>query len=198
MKQVTSYHIKPQSGAGFTVKRGQIIRVISPEAEQCSDFMCFSKDNSREWLSSGRSVDYNDTILFTKGHTLYSNRSRPMVTIIADTLGRHDFLLTPCSLEMFHKLYGVKGHHPSCFENLVKAFKPFGIEPDQIPTTLNIFMYVDVGPSGKVEVRPPLSKPGDYIDLKAEMDLIVAVTACSAEKSNNFSFKPIDVELYKQ
>lgn len=197
MKKLIAYDIEPQSGVGFEVQKGQMMRIISPQAEQCSDFMCFAKDEKREWLSSGRSIDYNDTIFFTTGHTLYSNRSREMVKIVVDTVGRHDFLLTPCSLEMFHKLYGVKGHHPSCFENLTKAFQRFGIAPDQIPTTFNIFMQVAVSPDGKIEVLPPRSKSGDYIDLEALMDVFVGVTACSAEKSNNYKFKPIRVEVYE-
>ncbi|MBI3559665.1 urea carboxylase-associated family protein [Candidatus Gottesmanbacteria bacterium] len=197
MKKIASYHIKSQTGVGFRVQKGNVIRIISPQAEQCSDFMCFAADDTHEWLSSGRSIDYNDTIRFTTGHTLYSNRSKPMVTIVEDTVKCHDFLLTPCSQEMFEKLYHVKGHHPSCFENLAKNLAPFGIKPDNIPTTLNVFMNVAVSPDGRVEVLPPPSKPGDHLDFHAEMDLIVGVTACSAEKSNNWTFKPIDVEVYE-
>ncbi len=198
MKKIASYHIKPQTGVGFRVLKGNVIRIISPKAQQCSDFMCFAANDTHEWLSSGRSIDYNDTIRFTTGHTLYSNRSRPMMTIIEDTVKCHDFLLTPCSQEMFEKLYHVKGHHPSCFENLAKNLAPLGVTPDQIPTTLNVFMNVSVSPEGNVDVLPPPSKPGDHLDMLAEMDLIVGVTACSAEKSNNGSFKPIDVEVYER
>jgi uncharacterized protein len=118
-----------------------------------------------------------------------------MWTIVEDTVGRHDFLLTPCSPETFTILYKTTGHHPSCFENLVKGLAPFGITPDAIPTTLNVFMNVDVLSSGELRILPPRSRPGDYLLLRAEMDLIVGVTACSAELSNNGSFKPIDVEI---
>jgi uncharacterized protein YcgI (DUF1989 family) len=118
-----------------------------------------------------------------------------MFTILADDVGRHDFLLTPCSQEMFEILYKHRGHHPSCFESLSNAFEPFGVRPEQISTTFNIFMRVDVAPDGRVEVKAPLSKAGDRIELRAEMDLICALTACSAEGSNNGSFKPIDFEV---
>jgi uncharacterized protein len=128
-------------------------------------------------------------------HILYSNRSRPMCTIIDDTVGRHDFLYTPCSPETFSILYKTTGHHPSCFENLVAALAPFGIAPDRIPTTFNIFMNVAVASSGALTIHPPRSKAGDSVTFRAEMDLIVGLTACSAELSNNRRFKPIDFEI---
>lgn len=96
---------------------------------------------------------------------------------------------------MFELLYKHEGHHPSCFENLYRSFEPFGISPNQISTTFNIFMRVDVSPQGAVSVETPTSKAGDHIELRAEMDLICALTSCSAEKSNNGSFKPIDYEI---
>ena len=188
--------IEPQTGYGLELKRGQILRVIDPEGEQVSDVMAFTKGDKAEKLSSGRSIDYNDTIYLTTGHVLYSSRSRPMFTILEDTVGRHDFLLTPCSPETFEILYeGHKGYHPSCLENLTVNLAPFGILEDDIPTTFNVFMNVAVSPSGELDIRPPLSKAGDYVDLRAEMDLVVGVTACSAEKSNNHSFKPIEIEV---
>ena len=80
-----------------------------------------------EWLSSGRSIDYANTIYLTTGHVLYSNNSRPMLTIGEDKVGRHDFLLTPCSPETFQIIYDNHEYHPSCFENLWRNLEPFGI-----------------------------------------------------------------------
>ena len=195
MSVVTSHHLAPQTGVAFQLQRGQIARVIDPEGEQVADFMAFSAADPREALSSGRSFDYNNTIYLTTGHVLYSNRSNPMVTIVEDRVGKHDFLYTPCSPETFTLLYKHEGHHPSCFENLATNLAPHGIDPDAIPTTFNIFMNVDVLPGGELRISPPLSRAGDYIDLLAETDLIVGLTACSAEMSNNYRFKPIEVEI---
>ena len=190
------YHLEPQTGVGLRLGRGQVLRVIDPEGEQVSDVVAFAADDTSERLSSGRSIDYNNTIYLTSGHVLYSNRSNPMFTILEDRVGRHDFLLTPCSPETFEILYeGHEGYHPSCFENLEKNLEPFGIAGDDIPTTFNAFMNVGISPAGELHIGPPLSGPGDFMELRAEMDLIVGVTACSAEKSNNHSFKPIDVEI---
>jgi uncharacterized protein YcgI (DUF1989 family) len=187
--------IPAQSGRGFRMKRGDVLRVIDPQGEQVSDLFAFEDGDTACSLSSGRTIDYAGKIYLTKGDVLWSNDSRPMFTILDDDVGRHDFLLTPCSQEMFEILYKHRGHHPSCFENLRDAFAPFGIRPEQISTTFNIFMRVDVEPDGAVSVKPPLSKAGDAISLRAEMDLVCALTACSAEGSNNGSFKPIDFEV---
>jgi uncharacterized protein YcgI (DUF1989 family) len=189
-------HLAPQTGTGLAVRRGQLLRITDPQGEQVSDLTSFARGDVGEWLSSGRTIDYANTIYLTAGHTLYSNRSRPMWTIVEDTVGRHDFLLTPCSPETFTIIYGTTGHHPSCFENLCTALAPFGISPDAIPTTLNVFMNVEIAPSGELRILPPRSRAGDHLLLRAEMDMVVGVTACSAELSNNGRFKPIDVELW--
>ena len=121
-----------------------------------------------------------------------------MFTLLEDQVGRHDFLLTPCSPETFQIIYGNHDPHPSCFGNLSKNLGPLGILPDEIPTTFNVFMNVLVAQDGELTIGPPTSKAGQYLELRAEMDLIVGVTACSAEMSNNYSFKPIDVEVYAE
>ena len=187
--------LEPQTGTAFELRRGQTLRVIDLEGEQVSDLTAFARDDSSEWLSSGRSIDYANTIYLTSGHTLYSNRSRPMFTVLADDVGRHDFLLTPCSRETFEIIYKNNEPHPSCFENLWRNLAEFGIAPDAIPTTFNIFMNVELAADGTLTIGPPRSKAGDSITLQAEMDLIVGLTACSAELSNNGSFKPIAYEI---
>lgn len=196
MNPVARFHLEPQTGIGFEVRRGQLLKIIDPRGEQVADLTSFSGRERTEWLSSGRTIDYANTIYVTTGHVLYSNRSRPMWTIVEDSVGRHDFLLTPCSPETFEIIYKTGGHHPSCFENLSLALAPYSISPDSIPTTLNVFMNVEITPAGELCILAPRSRAGDSLVLRAEMDMIVGVTACSAELSNNGSFKPIDIELY--
>lgn len=188
----TLNRIAPQGGAGFTLARGQVLRIVDPEGEQVSDLFSFAAGDPRCYLSSGRSLDYAGKLYLTTGDKLYSNDSRVMFTILKDTVGRHDFTLTPCSQRMFEILYRHQGHHPSCHENLCNAFQRFGIEPHQIHTTFNVFMNVWFDPEGKMTVDVPRSRAGDFIELRAEMDLWCGLTACSAEGSNNGTFKPID------
>lgn len=192
---MTRHRLAPQTGVAFLMARGETLRVIDPLGEQVADLVAFARADPREWLSSGRTIDYNNTIYFTTGHLLYSNRSRPLLRITADTVGRHDFLYTPCSAETFSILYKIDDPHPSCFDNLSTNLQPFGVEADRIPTTFNIFMNVTLSPDGVPSILPPRSRPGDHIELTAETDLIVGLTACSAGMSNNYAFKPIDYEL---
>lgn len=189
--------IPPQNGVAFTLKAGETLVITDPEGEQVTDLTAFAEGDIDEWLSSGRTFDYNETTYLTSGHLLYSNCSRPLFTILRDDVGQHDFLLTPCSPETFELLYppGTAEGHPSCLGNLSAALAPYGVTPDRIPTTLNIFMDVRVDESGRVVIRPPVSKAGDRLELRAEHDLIVGLTACSAEMSNNGRFKPIDYRI---
>ena len=188
--------IPVRSGTAFRLPKGSNLIVIDPRGEQVADMLAYAAEDVREVISSGRTLDYAETIRLTTGHKLYSNRSRVMLTIVDDTVGRHDFLLTPCSIDTFLHFYPDLPPHRGCFGNLSEALAPFGITPDAIPVAFNIFMNVPVdGETGKLEVLPPTSKAGDRLTLRAEMDLIIGLTACSAPASNGGSFKPIHYRI---
>lgn len=188
--------IPPRSGVAFPLDKGQKFMIVDIEGEQVSDLACYNRNDTREYLSSGRTIDYAETIFLTSGHPLYSNRSNVMLEIKEDTVGRHDFLLTPCSADTFRIIYGHEHPHRGCFGNLSEALKKYSIEPDNIPICFNVFMHVTVdGDSGKVSVLPPKSKAGDHVLFEAKMDLVVGMTACSAEMSNNYAFKPIGYRI---
>lgn len=189
--------IPPRCGVAFELMAGKRLRVIDPRGEQVSDLIAFNRADTQEYLSSGRTLDYASRLFLTTGDLLYSNRSKPMFRIGEDRVRRHDFLLTPCSADTFRILYGHEHPHRGCHGNLAEALAPYGIAPDQIPVTFNVFMNVDVnGETGEIAVRPPRSKAGDYVDFVAQIDLIVGLTACSAEQSNNYSFKPIEYDVF--
>jgi uncharacterized protein YcgI (DUF1989 family) len=193
---IKQFHIEAQSGLAFTIKQGQIMRVIDVAGEQVSDMICFSAGNVDESLSAGHTIDYNEKIFFSMGDVLYSNRSNPMLTIVADRVGRHVLLYAPCSQEMFARSYGETRAHPNCFDNLAFNLEEFGILASQISIPLNIFMNIDISNEGKIDILPPASKAGDHIDLRAEMDLIVGVTACAAGQCNNYHCTSIEVDIY--
>ena len=187
--------IEPRSGTAFRLAAGDVLRVIDPLGEQVSDLVAFAADDVREALSNGRTFDYEETLRLTTGHRLWSNRSNALLEIVEDTVGCHDFLLTPCSEATFRHFYPDHPVHRGCFGNLAEALAPYGIEPDSIPCAFNVFMNVPVSPDGAIRVDPPVSKPGSYIRLRAEADLVVGLTACSAYASNGGSFKPIHYEI---
>ncbi len=189
--------IAPQTGAAFKLRKGEKLRVIDPYGMQVSDMVLFNQHDIREKISSGKTLDFEESILISKGNFLWSNRSRKMMKILEDTNGRNDFLLAPCSPETFQIMYNNPEYHPSCFENLYTNLEPYGILPDDIPTAFNIFMNVQFDNKGKIQVLPPSSKPNDFVLFEAQIDLIVALTACSAEDSNGGTFKPIQYEIIK-
>jgi uncharacterized protein len=187
--------LEPQTGTAFRLRKRQLLTVTDLEGEQVADLVAFNAHDTREAISSGRSIDYANTIYLTAGHKLYSNRSRAMLAIVRDDVGRHDFLLTPCSRETFQIIYKRDEPHPGCFENLVTHLGKFGIAPDAIPVSFNIFMNVIINEDGSFKIRPPLSRAGDAITFRAEMDLVIGLTACSADLTNNGTFKPIGFSL---
>lgn len=188
--------IAPRSGVAFELKRGEYLKVIDPQGEQVADLVAFNRHDLGEAISSGRSIDYASSIYLTTGDPIYSNRSRVMLRIVEDMVGRHDFLLSPCSAEMFRIIYGDTQPHRGCLGNLCEALAPYGVAPDAIPTAFNIFMNVPVdAATGLIRVEPPLSQPGDHILFEAQMDLLIGLTACSAGQSNNFAYKPIHYEV---
>lgn len=199
MKKIDSKHIPAQSGIAFTVKAGQIVRVIDPEGGQVADFIAFNPEDHSEWLSTGATLDNNMSLFVRKGDTLFSNKYNKMLTVVEDKVGKHDILYPACSPGMYKAQYNITEYHPSCWENLSSNLKQIGVD-EVLPTPFNIFQNSQVDNTGKLKIEAPISKSGDYIDLKAEKDLIIAVSACSVKESacNSFKVSPIDVEIYQE
>jgi len=194
--QETPGIIPPRSGVAFPLRRGQRLTVVDPQGEQVADLLAFCSADTAEVISSGRTLDYASRLFLSTGDAIYSNRSRILLRIVEDTVGRHDFLLTPCSADTFRIIYGDEHPHRGCFGNLAAALEPYGIGPDQIPVAFNVFMNVRVdGETGTLTVAPPLSRAGDHATFLAEDDLIIGLTACSALQSNNYAFKPIHYRI---
>lgn len=107
--------------------RGQHLELFDVEGGQAIDVVAFAADDPDDWMCSGRSFDYNGRILLTTGHTPWSQRSWPMFEINADSVGRHDLLLAPCSHEMFEIQYDAKERGPNCVDNLVSALAPYNV-----------------------------------------------------------------------
>lgn len=194
--KIKTHHLEPRTGMAFQVLKDQILRVVDIEGGQVVDLVSYSKKDAHEYLSSPRTMDFNNKVYFSTGDVLYSDRSNPMWTIRDDKVGRHCFIFAPCDQKMFEITYDVTQPHPNCFDNLSKSLAPFGILPAQIFVPFNIFMNARIDNNGEIDIHPPRSKPGDFIDLKAEMDMIVGVSACSAYRANDYSFGPVRLELF--
>ena len=179
----SSHVIPPGQGVGLRLRRGEHVRLIDPHGGQSGDLVAFSHDGTQR-LSNGRTFDYGGKLYLSTGDVLWSDRSSPMLTIIADAVGRHDFLYAPCSIEMYRTQYGVTGYHANCYDNLCSALRAVGLEPEPLPTAFNFFMNVAIAADGHLIIAPPTSRAGDSITLRAEMDLAIALSACPAATCN--------------
>ncbi len=195
-ESVETFEIAAQTGSAFKLMKGHSLKVTTPTGRQVADLVCINTHDHRERLSTARSADYADTIYLSEGDCLYSNRSRCMLHITQDTCRRHDLLMPPCSLEMFQIVAGNSSYHPSCQENLAQNLGLFSIAEDDIPTAFNIFMNVDVDLLGRLHIKPPLAIANAIIVFRAEMDLLIGLTACSHEQTNDGACKPIHFEIF--
>jgi uncharacterized protein YcgI (DUF1989 family) len=194
---MTERHIVAAGGgAGLRLERGGQLRIIDVEGGQTGDLVAISADGKQR-LSSGRTFDYGGKIYVSTGDALWSDRSERMLTIVADDVGKHDMLYAPCSIEMYRLQYGVTGYHANCYDNLCAAFRELGIEPEPLPSSLNFFMNADVAVDGRLSILSPKTRVGASMTLRAEMDLIIALSSCPAATCNaDGAIKPLGFEIF--
>jgi len=189
------HRVEARSGEAWRVPAGALLRVTDIEGSQTGDVFLVDAADVSDGLSNGRSFDYNDSILLSVGATLYSSRSKALATIVADDVGRHDFLYTPCSQEMYEIQYGATGPHPNCYDNLTGALARFGVPRSTVTVAFNVFMVATVGDDGRLSVLPTQSKQGDSITFRAERDLLAAVSSCSSDTCNGGGSRPLQVSI---
>ena len=141
------------TGGAWRVPAGGLVRVIDVEGGQSGDVLFVDAVDVTDGLSNGRSFDYNGTVLLTVGATLFSSKSRSLATIVQDDVGRHDFLYTPCSQEMFEIQYGVTAPHPNCYDNLTGALSGLGVPAATVTVAFNVFMCTSVAADGRLRSR---------------------------------------------
>ena len=183
----------------LVLHRGEILRVIDLEGKQVADLVAFNATDKGEKLSCVYSNLLNGTWKLTKGYTLYSNRARPMFSIIEDKVGLHYSGGGFCSEEINFLRFNVRNTR-NCADNLTLAFKPHGIQRQDFDfdCCFNIFMNLTFQPDGSMKLQEPLSKPGDYIDLKSEMDCIIAISNCPQDRNpcNGFNPTPLQIKVF--
>lgn len=175
--------IEPKSGKAVRVKQGQVLHVEDMDGGQVADFVCFSLNDYAEKFSQAKTRVRNWSTHLAVGSQLISNRDNIMFTIETDTVGVHDIVFCPCHSFVYEHMLDV-GPRNGCFENLSAAVEPFGISADDLPDPFNIFMNTGVGENGELYVAAAPSGKGDYIELRAEMDCLVAVSACADDTTD--------------
>jgi hypothetical protein len=176
------------------MKRGEVLRITDIEGQQAIDFICYRLDNLAEKFWAAHSAKLNGTIYLTTGHVLYSDQANPMMTITEDTVGVNDVICGSCSRALDVVRYGEERAVPGCMDNFEAAIEPWGLERKDVPMCFNIFLDYPVEEQGKVAIdHDAPSKPGDYIDLRAEMNLLAVISNCPQENNPCNGFNPTPI-----
>ena len=178
MTEINLETLPARSGRAARLKAGQAIKVINTHGQQVVDFWAFNAEDMREFMSMEHLRPTIGTIRPTAGHNLVTNRRRPILVFEEDTSpGVHDTLMAACD-NYRYGLLGCTHYHDNCTDNLFAGMARLGLTPPECPSPLNLWMNIPVHPDGATEWGVPVSKPGDYVVLRAVMDCVVAMSAC--------------------
>ncbi len=187
-----------RGGTAFAMRAGQVCRIIDVEGKQVADFICFNLHDFVDKLSPENTQLLNGTLFLTTGHHLCSTKATQLMTLGADTCGVHDLISGSCSEYTNAFRYGVRGT-PNCRSNFERTLRPYGIPLAEIPYSFNVFMNTPISAEGKTGIQEPKSKPDDYLDLRANIDLLVAISNCPQERNpcNGWKPTPLHVVVYE-
>lgn len=172
------FTIPARRGRAVRLSKGQSIKIINTHGQQVVDTWAFSAEDLTEFMSNEHIRAYLERIFPHAGDPLVSNRRRPILHFVEDTSpGVHDTLMAACD-DYRYGLLGCQEYHDNCTDNLFASMKKLGLYLQECPSPLNLWMNIPVGDGGSTTWGEPVSKPGDYVKLRAEMDCIVAMSAC--------------------
>lgn len=188
--------IPPYEGRSAVLKKGEELIIIDVEGKQVGDFVCFNCNDLTEHVSPVHMRASLSSIRLKPGDYLYSNRRNPLMEMVHDTVGKHDFFFPACDYYRYKMDFDLE-EHPNCHDNIVKALSKFNINPDIIPDPINWFMNNKLNDLGDYEICEPLSKPGDYVRLRALEDVIIACTTCSQDLApvNGWKVTPLKLQI---
>ncbi len=170
--------IPARQGRAVRVTAGQRVKVINTHGAQVVDTWAFNGTDLAEHMSMEHTRATLLKLVPEVGDALYSNRRRPILTLVEDTSpGVHDTLLAACD-EHRYRLLGCTERHDNCTDNLAAALAALGLEAPATPSPLNLFMRIPWSAEGRLAFEAPVSRPGDYVVLEANLDVVVAFSAC--------------------
>lgn len=170
--------IPARSGRAVALKAGQSIKIINTHGNQVVDTWAFNAHDLAEFMSMEHMRAFINRIRPRPGDKLATNKRRPILTLVEDTSpGIHDTFIAACDIYRYQGL-GCTDYHDNCADNLRAGMAGLGIAPPEVPSPLNLWMNIPINADGSIDWKEPVSKPGDYVVLRAEMDCIVAMSAC--------------------
>jgi len=170
--------IPARRGKATRLSAGQSVRVVNTYGQQVVDTWAFNAADIKEFMSMEHTRIFIGRIIPKPGDPLVTNHRRPILTLTEDNSGGiHDTLVAACD-RWRYELLGAVGYHDNCTDNLAAGLRELGLVPPETPSPLNLFMNIPVIDGNAIDVLPPVSTPGSYVTLRAEMDCIVAFSAC--------------------
>ena len=179
--------------------KGEMLRIVDLEGKQAVDFLCYNAHDHADRYAAADTMKINPAGIFlSTGTVLYSVGLTPLFTIVADTCGKHDTIGGCCSAALNTFRYGV-GTQPNCRDNFLRELAKYGMGPKDLVANVNFFMYVPVGANGEMDMGPGISKPGDYVELCAERDVLAVISNCPQVNNpvNDYNPTPIRVVVRK-
>ncbi len=170
--------VPARSGKAAHVKKGQHIKIINTHGEQVVDTWAFVEGDTSEFMSMEATRAFNLRMIPKVGDAMLTNRRRPILTLVEDTSpGVHDTIIAACD-RWRYGLLGVEGYHDNCADNLTHGLTELGMKETHTPPPFNLFMNIPWTKDGDLSFDPPATKPGDYVVFRAEIDCVVAMSAC--------------------
>ncbi|QRG06387.1 urea carboxylase-associated family protein [Xanthobacter dioxanivorans] len=193
------YFVPANAPFSCVVKKGQSVRIVDLEGQQAVDTLFYRADDFMERYSSQDTLRVQGSAYVSTGTRLISSEGNVMLTVTADTSGRHDTSAGACSCEANTVRFGhqVKYLH-ACRENFVMEVTKHGMSKRDIVPNINFFMNVPVEPSGELAIVDGISGPGDYVEMLAEMDVLLVISNCPQINNpcNGFNPTPIQVLVF--
>jgi uncharacterized protein YcgI (DUF1989 family) len=195
--EAADFRLKSSHGRAIPLRRGESLRIANLFGTQVVDAWILAKDDPLEHSSMDHTRSVNSNIFLEQGMVVASSQRRTMARLVEDSSpGRHDTLLCPCNAAIYRELR-CEGHHRSCADNFHEALGEIGLRLPFTPASLNLFMNVPIAADGSVDRLAPASKPGDFVILRAEMDIIIVLSACPQDVTpiNGNARTPQDIGL---
>lgn len=180
------------------VRAGEVLRLVDLEGQQAVDFLCYNASDYADRYHAANTIKLAGEIYLNQGSVLWSVRAHKMMTIIADTCGSHDTIFGCCSFELDEVRYG-KTNSESCQRNFEQELEQYGMGEKDVVSNINFFMNVPVE-NGRAEIVDGQSRPGDYVDLRAEMDVLAVLSNCPEALNPATGSQPtaIQVLIYRR
>ncbi|GHD62001.1 urea carboxylase [Thalassobaculum fulvum] len=194
MRTLLDHVVPATTGWSHVVRAGETLRIVDLEGRQAVDFLCYDAHDPRDRYSATNTVKVQGSAFVGLGTVLYADSGKPLLRVVADSLGRHDTIYGCCSEANNRLRYGVANTH-SCYANFEAELARHGLDRSAIVGNVNFFMHVPIAADGALGVAPDVSPPGSHVELLAETDTLVVLSACPQMLNPCNGYNPTSVRV---